>query len=143
MDSLGWAWPDGRSRREGLMRVTMVSALAAAVSLAAIGVAQTQTAAPKGAPAAQKGAPAAAPATCPGNPNALMTSRTVEVDTTGGPAFGFDHFKQHDFLQPNEVVLTFDDGPWPSTPAVLNALAAHCAKATFFPIGKHSTYHPD
>jgi peptidoglycan/xylan/chitin deacetylase (PgdA/CDA1 family) len=41
------------------------------------------------------------------------------------------------------VVLTFDDGPWPkNTPAVLAALAAHCTKAIFFPIGLHATYEP-
>jgi peptidoglycan/xylan/chitin deacetylase (PgdA/CDA1 family) len=41
-------------------------------------------------------------------------------------------------------VLTFDDGPWPNnTPAVLAALARHCIKATFFPIGKHATYYPE
>jgi peptidoglycan-N-acetylglucosamine deacetylase len=37
----------------------------------------------------------------------------VEIDTTGGPGFGFEHFKSHDFLREGEVVLTFDDGPWP------------------------------
>jgi peptidoglycan/xylan/chitin deacetylase (PgdA/CDA1 family) len=41
------------------------------------------------------------------------------------------------------VVLTFDDGPWPQrTMAVVNALAAHCTRAIFFPIGKHATYEP-
>jgi peptidoglycan/xylan/chitin deacetylase (PgdA/CDA1 family) len=88
-----------------------------------------------------QGAPAA-PAKCE-NPNALGVSRTVEIDTTGGPGFGFEHFKQHDFLRNNEVVLTFDDGPWPTTPAVLKALADQCVKATFFIIGKHSTYYPE
>jgi peptidoglycan/xylan/chitin deacetylase (PgdA/CDA1 family) len=88
-----------------------------------------------------QGAPAA-PAKCE-NPNALGVSRTVEIDTTGGPGFGFEHFKQHDFLRNNEVVLTFDDGPWPTTPAVLKALADQCVKATFFVIGKHSTYYPE
>jgi len=82
-------------------------------------------------------------ASCPGNPNALGTARTVEIDTTGGPGFGFEHFRQHDFLRRNEVILTFDDGPWPTTPAVLKALADHCVKATFFPIGKHATYYPE
>ncbi len=77
------------------------------------------------------------------NPNALGVARTVEIDTTGGPGFGFEHFKQHDFLRNNEVLLTFDDGPWPTTPNVLKALAEHCVKATFFVIGKHSTYYPD
>jgi peptidoglycan/xylan/chitin deacetylase (PgdA/CDA1 family) len=82
-------------------------------------------------------------AACP-NPNALGLSRTVEIDTTGGPGFGFEHFKQHDFLRNKEVLLTFDDGPWPvNTPAVLKALADHCIKATFFPVGKHATYYPE
>ncbi len=70
-------------------------------------------------------------------------SRTVEIDTTGGPGFGFEHFKQLDFLRDHEVVLTFDDGPWPTTPAVLKALADECVKAIFFPIGKHATYYPE
>jgi peptidoglycan/xylan/chitin deacetylase (PgdA/CDA1 family) len=78
------------------------------------------------------------------NPDALGVSRVVEVDTTGGPGFGFEHFKQLDFLEPKEVVLTFDDGPWPgNTPAVLKALADECTKGVFFPIGKHATYHPE
>ena len=49
------------------------------------------------------------------NPNALGVARTVEIDTTGGPGFGFEHFKELDFLRDHEVVLTFDDGPWPGT----------------------------
>jgi peptidoglycan-N-acetylglucosamine deacetylase len=84
------------------------------------------------------------PRPCPGNPNALGVARTVEVDTTGGPGFGFEQYKAYDFLVQKEVVLTFDDGPWPgNTPAVLEALAHHCVKATFFPIGKHALWHPE
>jgi peptidoglycan/xylan/chitin deacetylase (PgdA/CDA1 family) len=86
---------------------------------------------------------APAPVTC-SNPDALGVARVVEIDTTGGPGFGFEHFKSHDFLRPGEVVLTFDDGPWPrNTPAVLAALEAQCTKALFFPIGKHSMWHPE
>jgi peptidoglycan/xylan/chitin deacetylase (PgdA/CDA1 family) len=77
------------------------------------------------------------------NPDALGVSRVVEIDTTGGPGFGFQHFKQFDFLTDKEVVLTFDDGPWPTTPTVLKALADECTKAVFFAVGKHSTYHPE
>ena len=78
------------------------------------------------------------------NPDALGVSRVVVIDTTGGPGFGFQHFKQLDFLTDKEVVLTFDDGPWPgNTPAVLKALADECTKGLFFPIGKHATYHPE
>jgi len=87
--------------------------------------------------------PTAASANCP-NPNAIGVSRVVEIDTTGGPGFGFEHFKDHDFLRQKEVVLTFDDGPWPgNTPQVLKALEAHCTKAIFFVIGQHSMWHPD
>src|ERR1700754_2051858 len=97
------------------------------------------------APAPQTTAAIAQPTGAPcANPDALGVSRVVEVDTTGGPGFGFEHFKQLDFLADKEVVLTFDDGPWPgNTPAVLKALADQCTKAVFFPIGKHATYHPE
>jgi len=106
-------------------------------------VAAAQTA-PPSAKNAPTPAPSAATAGCANNPNAVGLSRIVEVDTTGGPGFGFEHFKEHDFLRNKEVVLTFDDGPWPrNTPAVLEALAAQCVKATFFPIGKHAIWHPE
>src|SRR3569833_4501183 len=78
------------------------------------------------------------------NPNALGVSRVVEIDTTGGPGFGFETFKQFDFLTDKEVVLTFDDSHWPvNTPAVLKALADDCTKGLFFSVGKHATYHPE
>ncbi len=105
-------------------------------------------AAPAPAPAATTAtAPAPAPtpikANC-ANPNAIGVSRVVQIDTTGGPGFGFEHFKQLDFLRDKEVVLTFDDGPWPvNTPSVLKTLAEECTKAIFFPIGKHATYYPE
>jgi peptidoglycan/xylan/chitin deacetylase (PgdA/CDA1 family) len=118
---------------------TAGSAAAPSAPKAAATAAATQTAAAPPAPA-----PAPAPVNCPGNPNALGVSRVVEIDTTGGPGFGFEHFKQYDFLQPGEVVLTFDDGPWPhNTPEVLAALAANCTKAVFFPIGKHTMWAPE
>ncbi|MGO8919735.1 MAG: polysaccharide deacetylase family protein, partial [Stellaceae bacterium] len=76
-------------------------------------------------------------------PGGMGLARIVEIDTKGGPGFGFEHFKQYDFLRDKEVVLTFDDGPWPeNTPAVLKALADNCLKATFFEIGEHAIWHP-
>jgi peptidoglycan/xylan/chitin deacetylase (PgdA/CDA1 family) len=78
------------------------------------------------------------------NPNALGVSRVVQIDTTGGPGFGFENFKAYDFLNDHEIVLTFDDGPWPhNTPAVLKALADQCTKAMFFSIGEHAGWHPE
>ena len=93
---------------------------------------------------AQAPAPAAPTQAKCDNPNALGVSRIVQIDTTGGPGFGFEHFKAYDFLKDKEVVLTFDDGPWPgNTPRVLKALADQCTKALFFPIGKHAGWHPE
>ena len=92
-------------------------------------------------------APPAAPSRtldCPDASGALGVARKVEIDTTGGPGFGFEQYKAYDFLRSKEVVLTFDDGPWPgNTPAVLDALTSHCTKAIFFPIGKHAVWHPE
>ncbi len=111
-------------------------ALALAISISATSAVWAQS--------AQAPAPAksAAPVKCDKS-DALGVSRVVEIDTTTGPGFGFEHFKAYDFLRDKEVVLTFDDGPWPgNTSAVLKALAEHCTKALFFTIGKHAGYHP-
>ena len=128
------------------MRFAAVALIvASAISAGTTGAAWSQSAA-RPAPAATP-APSAAPtpakSTC-ANPDALGISRVVQIDTTGGPGFGFEHFKQLDFLRDKEVVLTFDDGPWPgNTPAVLKALADQCTTGIFFSIGKHATYHPE
>jgi peptidoglycan/xylan/chitin deacetylase (PgdA/CDA1 family) len=121
------------------MRMAAHLIFAGAVSLCLSGVAWSQTPAPQPAPAA---APAPAKAAC-ANPDALGIARTVEIDTTGGPGFGFEHFKQLDFLRDHEVVLTFDDGPWVTTPSVLKTLADECTTGIFFSIGKHATYYPE
>jgi peptidoglycan/xylan/chitin deacetylase (PgdA/CDA1 family) len=124
-----------QASREAGRVAPSASALASADTTGSIGSAA--------APARLPVSVAAAPS-CQGHPEALGISRTVEIDTTDGPGFGFEHFKQHDFLQPGEIVLTFDDGPWPhNTPAVLAALAANCTKALFFPIGEHSMWAPE
>jgi peptidoglycan/xylan/chitin deacetylase (PgdA/CDA1 family) len=138
------------------MRIAAGLIFAGAVSLLASSAAWSQTPPAKGA-ASPAPAPAAAPPAAPApkaaaaparpacnNPNALGVGRTVEIDTTGGPGFGFEHFKELDFLRDHEVVLTFDDGPWPkNTPAVLKALADECTTGIFFSIGKHATYEPE
>jgi peptidoglycan/xylan/chitin deacetylase (PgdA/CDA1 family) len=73
----------------------------------------------------------------------LGVSRSIEVDTTGGPWFGEPHGDKN-FLAPGEVVLTFDDGPSPSdTREVLAALAKECTKATFFMVGEMVAVHPE
>ncbi|MGA8819764.1 MAG: polysaccharide deacetylase family protein, partial [Xanthobacteraceae bacterium] len=94
--------------------------------------------------AGSQGAAAKPAAPACDKPGGMGLARTVQIDTTGGPAFGFEHFKQYDFLAEHEVVLTFDDGPWPgNTAAVIKALTDQCVKATFFEIGEHATWHPE
>src|SRR6202166_805300 len=135
---------------ENVMRSALAIALAISMSTAGAAVWAQNASAPAAAPApsaapapAPEPAPAAVKAKCD-NPNALGVTRAVEIDTTGGPGFGFEHFKAYDFLNEHEIVLTFDDGPWPgNTPAVLKALAEQCTKAVFFPIGKHAGWHPE
>ncbi|WP_084246599.1 polysaccharide deacetylase family protein [Rhodoplanes sp. Z2-YC6860] len=85
----------------------------------------------------------ASAADCPGNPDALGTARVLTVDPATTPAVGRKHFPVTLPLQPNEIVLTFDDGPWPgTTDAVLAALRHECVKATFFMLGRNATAHP-
>lgn len=88
--------------------------------------------------------PAAAATECPGNPDALGTSRVLVVDPTEHPRVGTMQYGQTLPLKDHEVVLTFDDGPLPSkSNKVLEALAFQCVKATFFTIGKMATAYPE
>jgi len=127
------------------MRPTLLAAallLAAAPALS--GPALAGPAADPKTPAPVPAAPPAAAKPACANPDALGLARTVEIDTTGGPGFGFEQYKAHDFLEMKEVVLTFDDGPQVNTTkAVLDALQHHCTKATFFSIGKMALGLPE
>src|ERR1700710_526965 len=82
-------------------------------------------------------------ADCP-RKGTLGTSRILAVDAATTPRVGLKNFPQTLPLEDHEVVLTFDDGPWPpTTPKVLAALASECVRATFFLIGKPASEHPD
>jgi peptidoglycan/xylan/chitin deacetylase (PgdA/CDA1 family) len=86
---------------------------------------------------------AAAAEPCPGNPNALGTERVLEVDAKTTPQVGRKQFPVSLPLRAKELVLTFDDGPWPgTTPKVLAALAHECVRATFFMLGKNAEASP-
>jgi peptidoglycan/xylan/chitin deacetylase (PgdA/CDA1 family) len=76
--------------------------------------------------------------------DALGTSRVLVVDPATSPRVGLKSFPQTLPLQDREVVLTFDDGPWPATTSkILKALADECVRATFFLIGKSASEHPE
>jgi peptidoglycan/xylan/chitin deacetylase (PgdA/CDA1 family) len=75
--------------------------------------------------AQQPGAPQASVKTKPSAPEAQITFSVVHVD---GPY----------------IALTFDDGPSAKlTPKLLDLLAAHHLKATFFVIGENVSEHPE
>ncbi len=86
---------------------------------------------------------AAAAAPCPGNPDALGTERILTVDARATPRVGRKHFPNTLPLERKEVVLTFDDGPWPGTTGrVLDALRHECVRATFFLLGRNAAANP-
>jgi peptidoglycan/xylan/chitin deacetylase (PgdA/CDA1 family) len=82
-------------------------------------------------------------AECP-RAGALGTSRVITVNAAATPRVGLKSFPQTLPLEDHEVVLTFDDGPWPATDRkILAALAQECVRATFFLIGRSAAQHPD
>jgi peptidoglycan-N-acetylglucosamine deacetylase len=85
----------------------------------------------------------AAAGACPGNPNAVGTSRVIAVSPTEYPRVGSMQYGQNLALHDREVVLTFDDGPVPPhTARVLDLLKAQCVQATFFIVGAMAHLHP-
>jgi peptidoglycan-N-acetylglucosamine deacetylase len=80
---------------------------------------------------------------CPGNPDALGTSRALVVSPTEYQRLGTMQYPDTLPLADHEVVLTFDDGPLPpSTDKVIEALTAQCVKATFFIVGEMARSFP-
>jgi peptidoglycan/xylan/chitin deacetylase (PgdA/CDA1 family) len=80
---------------------------------------------------------------CPGNPDALGTSRVLVLEPGKLAHVGLMQYPQSLPLADKEVVLTFDDGPLPrySNP-VLDILAAQCVKATYFLVGSMAREFP-
>jgi peptidoglycan/xylan/chitin deacetylase (PgdA/CDA1 family) len=83
-------------------------------------------------------------AECPGNPNALGTSRTLVIDAKEHPRLGAMQYPETLPLADHEVVITFDDGPLPPhTNRILDILASECVKATYFLVGRMAQNFPD
>jgi len=86
---------------------------------------------------------ASAPASAACGPNALGTTRIVEVGTEGGLEVGLKTYPRTIPLEDHELILTFDDGPdATNTPKILKALADECVRATFFLIGRNAASLP-
>ena len=89
-------------------------------------------------PAAQKVA-----ASCPGNPDALGTSRVLTITPAEFSRIGTMQYKQTLPLNDHEVVLTFDDGPIPPySNIILDTLELQCVKATYFMVGEMARAYP-
>jgi peptidoglycan-N-acetylglucosamine deacetylase len=96
--------------------------------------------------AAQATQPALAQDACASDPTKLGVSRTVVIDAANAPSFGSrfgERYSTPSFLANREVVLTFDDGPMRvHTRSILDTLATHCTKATFFMLGRMAIADP-
>src|SRR5262249_47872039 len=78
------------------------------------------------------GVPQAA-AECPGNADALGTSRVLAISPAQFSHIGSMQYKQTLPLDDHEVVITFDDSPIPPyTDVILKILASQCVKANYF-----------
>ena len=80
---------------------------------------------------------------CPGNPNAIGTSRTITVEPSALPRIGSMQYHSTLPLNDHEVAITFDDGPLPPyTNRILDTLAADCVKVTYFLVGEMARNYP-
>jgi peptidoglycan/xylan/chitin deacetylase (PgdA/CDA1 family) len=80
---------------------------------------------------------------CPGNPNALGTSRVLTISPSEFRGIGSMQYRQALPLNDHEVVITFDDGPLPPySNIILDTLASQCVKATYFLIGRMAREYP-
>ena len=81
---------------------------------------------------------------CPGNPNAIGTSRTIVVDPAELPRIGKMQYRNTLPLNDHEVAITFDDGPLPPyTDRILETLASECVKVTYFLVGQMASDYPN
>ena len=90
--------------------------------------------------------PALAQTSCAADPDKLGVARTIVIDAASGPRYGSrfgEKYSDLTILADREVWLTFDDGPLRGhTKSILDTLAAHCTKATFFMLGRMALADP-
>src|SRR3984893_6484311 len=72
--------------------------------------------------------------------NTVSTSAPEKINTPAEPPVAFNSVN----VDGPYIAMTFDDGPSDKlTPKLLNLLAAHHIKATFFVIGQNVVEHPE
>ncbi len=86
---------------------------------------------------------AASAESCPGNSDALGTSRVLTINPGEFTLLGTMQYEQTLPLKDHEVVITFDDGPLPPyTDIILDTLTSQCVKATYFLVGQMASVYP-
>jgi peptidoglycan/xylan/chitin deacetylase (PgdA/CDA1 family) len=80
---------------------------------------------------------------CPGNPDALGTSRLLTISPGEFSRIGTMQYRQTLPLADHEVVITFDDGPLPPySDRILETLASQCVKVNYFLVGQMARAYP-
>ncbi|HUL89002.1 MAG TPA: polysaccharide deacetylase family protein [Pseudolabrys sp.] len=89
------------------------------------------------------GSAAAIAEPCPGNPDALGTSRVLTISPSDYRRIGSMQYSKTLPLNDHEVVITFDDGPIPPySNVILDTLASQCVKVTYFLVGEMARAYP-
>ena len=94
-------------------------------------------------------APAMAETHCPTDALAPLTTPQVQLDVQPRPAsaaasYGGMQYRRTPGLGRKDIALTIDDGPNPqATPLVLQILAKHCLKVTYFLVGWYAHAYPE
>ena len=129
----GGEQPAPVQRRRRLAAIAVVVAVASAAAVAALSGSHHQG---SGSSAALRVAPQLPRQSPPGAPGGLSLRERKAVNSV----FSYTPFVRQGGTRGREVALTFDDGPGPYTPGVLDVLERHHALATFFAIGRMERY---
>ena len=123
------------ARRYRRRRLTALGTLAVVVLLASLALSQTGSGPPPRGPAES-----AASVPAPRGPDAV---RLAAADRAIDGVRDYTPYISRGGAKRKEIALTFDDGPGPTTPALLRYLVANGVPATFFLVGKAIGEHPE
>ena len=138
MDLEGPGTGEHRARHDSLARihrrrrVTALCVLVAVVTLVALGLNRS---APAGAPPVPHGVVAPVPTTTTPAPRDARAVRLASDDKAVNDVLAFTSYISRGNKRAKEVALTFDDGPGPTTAALVRYLVANKVDATFFLVG--------
>ena len=134
---------DHRARHDALARThrrRRFTALGVLVAIVVLVVTSLDRSAPAGTAPTQTAA--RAPSAKPPSPTATAAREALD-DKSIDDVLAYTSYIARGTSRKKEVALTFDDGPGPTTPALLRYLVANGVPATFFLVGRAIDEHPD